>query len=162
MQFVKKSTICPIPNSYLVAVLPVPKQDSVTNTTRIYGTVKEYTAKELVLFGGIAVYKNDTLLTGNETNMDGQFSVELKNIDQTANYRVEFSYLGFYKLKIDSLTFEQGFNYEFDCLLVEKNIISFSTIEVTKCDFSPIIEADNMTKGQIFTSEQIKHSATGG
>lgn len=157
---VKEVAICPIPNTNLVKVLSFQKKDSLANFIQIYGSLKEYQSRNELLFGSIAVYKNDTLLIGDETDWDGNFSLELANWDETAIYDIEFTYLGFYNLKVDSLLLDPKFTYKLKCLLVKTNSQP-NPIIATKCNSPPIIKADNMTKGQIFTSEQIKHSATG-
>lgn len=157
---VKKVAVCPVPNSKLIKTLLFPKKDSTANFIQIYGTLKDYESRDPLLFSSVAVYKNDTLTIGDETDWDGNFSIELTHWNEAATYSIEFTSLGFHNLKIDSLALRPDFICELKCLLVKASTQPNSII-VTKCGFPPIIEADNMTKGQIFTSEQIKNSATG-
>ena len=133
--------------------------DNTSNVTQIYGCLKEKESNDPVVFGSIAVYKNDTLVIGTETDWDGHFSFELTDWDSIVNYSIEFGYLGFYHLRIDSLPLKQGFNYELNGFLV---LAPIRIKHFGRWYYPPVYEADNLTSGQIFTSEQIKRRATGG
>lgn len=156
----KQAQFNPIPNEKLVHIQAQPQGNSDTDYTQIYGCVKEYKNEEPVLFGSIAIYKNGVLIQGTETNFDGEFHLKPFELDSTANYTIEFSYLGFYALTIDDFPLKKGFNYELECSLAASGI----TLDGLYCPSSyevPLIQMDNTTSGQIITSEQIKHRTRG-
>ena len=70
---------------------------TVSAQTSLYGKVTEEDSGEPVLFGNVAIYKNGVLITGVETDLDGNYS--FSNIDP-GTYDVEVSYVGFQAQRI--------------------------------------------------------------
>ncbi len=60
--------------------------------TSIEGKVTDAETGEPIIFGNVALYKNDVLITGTETDLDGNYSIP--NIDP-GTYDVEASYIGY-------------------------------------------------------------------
>ena len=134
-----------------------------TNQVVFSGLVKELETDDPVLFGSVAIYQGDRLVAGTETDFDGLFYYQLVQPNDTLTYTLEFSYLGMHTMRIEDLKLAQrDSTYLF--IKLGKNDRSGNPLESTYCPSwrVPLIEQDNTTSGQIFTSDQIRRSATRG
>ena len=59
--------------------------------TTLEGKVTDAVTGEPILFGTVALYKNDVLITGTDTDLDGNYF--FSDMDP-GNYDVEVSYVG--------------------------------------------------------------------
>ena len=115
------------------------------------GVVKDEETGELIILGSVALYKNDVLITGTETDFDGYYSIA--NIDP-GTYDVVFSYTGYTSKKIEGVVLAKG-----KALKLDGSISSGITIElgVEVVGYkAPLIEQDNTSQGYTVTSEEIK------
>ena len=68
--------------------------------TILEGNITDDESGEPIIFGTIAIYQNDVLITGTETDFEGYFSfTDLKS----GIYDVVFSYTGYIDLKISGV-----------------------------------------------------------
>ncbi|HRQ30175.1 MAG TPA: carboxypeptidase-like regulatory domain-containing protein [Saprospiraceae bacterium] len=120
--------------------------------TSLEGKVVDKDTKEPIMFGTVALYKGNTLVTGTETDMDGNFI--LSNLDP-GTYDLEARYVGYTTARqtgvivlagrVNRLNFEIG---------TEGQVLD----EVVITEFkAPLIEIDNTTSGGTVTSEKIKN-----
>ena len=73
--------------------------------TILEGKVTDAETGEQILFGTVAVYQNDILLTGTETDFDGYYKIT--GMD-AGKYDVVFSYTGYNDYKITGVIVENG------------------------------------------------------
>ena len=73
--------------------------------TSLQGKVTEAENGEPVLFGNVALYKNGVLVTGIETDFDGNY--HFSNIDP-GTYDIESSYVGLGTVKISGVIIMAG------------------------------------------------------
>ncbi|MEL7021201.1 MAG: carboxypeptidase regulatory-like domain-containing protein, partial [Bacteroidota bacterium] len=123
--------------------------------TSLSGKVTEEANGEPILFGNVALYKNGNLVTGVETDFDGNYSVA--NIDP-GTYDVEASYIGFQTQRVAGVKVFAGKANQLDINLSAGGI---NLEEVVVVDYKvPLIEQDNTTQGGSLTSDQIKNLPT--
>jgi hypothetical protein len=119
-------------------------------------------ANDPVLFGSVAIYQGDHLIKGLETDFDGRFHYQLNQALDTLTYALEVSYLGMNSLRIENMRLAQRDSIYLSVKLGKDEDFG-KKLNVTHCFLQvPLIEQDNTTSGQIFTSDQIRRSATRG
>ncbi len=120
--------------------------------TSLAGKVTDEETGETIIAGNVALYRNGVLITGTETDFDGNYSIS--NIDP-GTYDVEASYLGYQPLRITKVQVLAGKANRLDFQLASSAI----TIEavVVKEYKVPLIQQDNTTTGGVVTAEQIKN-----
>lgn len=151
----------PIKASIIEEVNVVPMTAD-TNQVVFSGWVAELETDDPVLFGSVAIYQGDRLVKGLETDFDGRFYCQLHQAFDTLTYALEVSYLGMNSLRIDNLKLVQR-DSTYLSVKLGKNEDFGKKLNVTHCFLQvPLIEQDNTTSGQIFTSDQIRRSATRG
>jgi outer membrane receptor protein involved in Fe transport len=107
-----------------------------------------------VIFGTVSLYKNGVLITGTETDFDGNYA--FSNIDP-GTYDVEASYVGFTAQRQTGVVVLAGkatrleFQLSSGVVLEEVEIIDYKV---------PLIEQDNTTTGGVKTAEQIRNLPT--
>ena len=106
---------------------------------------------EPVLFGNVAIFLNDVLVTGTQTDFDGNYSIN--NIDP-GTYDVQASQVGLQTKRISDVVIIAN---KANRLNIE--LTSGVTLEeVVVVDYKvPLIEQDNTSTGAIRTAEQIKN-----
>ncbi|RLD22422.1 MAG: TonB-dependent receptor [Bacteroidetes bacterium] len=115
------------------------------------GKVIEAATGEPIIFGNVALYKNGVLITGTETDFDGNYS--MSNIDP-GTYDVEATYIGFQPLRQTGVIVLAGKAIKLDFELSTGVLLDVVTIiEYTV----PLIDQDNTTTGGIVTSEKIQN-----
>ena len=122
--------------------------------TSLQGKVVDDTG-EPVIFGSVALYKNNVLKTGTETDFDGNYS--FSEIDP-GTYDVELTYVGLRTKRVNGI---QVFAGKANILNVEmaSDAVTLEGVEVV--DYKvPLVEADNTTTGGTLTSDQIKNLPT--
>ena len=120
--------------------------------TSLEGKVTDNETGEPILFGTIAVFKGSLLLTGTETDLDGNYI--LSTLDP-GTYNIEVSYVGYTTLRQTGVIVLAGkvnrLNFEISQsgVLMEEVVISEYK--------APLIELDQTTSGGTVTSEKIKN-----
>ena len=81
-----------------------PTSESI-NVSTISGFVLDKHTDEAILFGTVAIYRDDKLYTGVETDLDGGFTIEAQEGDY-----IEASYIGYtpIKVKLEDIDFSKG------------------------------------------------------
>jgi len=123
---------------------------NVFSQSSIYGTVTDRDTGEPVLFGDVILYKGEVLISGEQTDFDGNYS--FSSLD-AGIYNIYFKYIGASDVKVENI------------VLVEENSINVNgELDFTVYDFGchgvsyqvPLIQIDDFGSGQTFTSEQIR------
>ncbi len=114
------------------------------------GNVTDAKTGEPILFGDIVLYKNGNLITGEQTDFDGNYLIS--PID-TGVYEVIFKYVGYSDLKIENVLVKAD----------KETVINGSIkagIRLVSCSLMhyspPVIRQDDFEKGQTFTSKDIE------
>lgn len=124
--------------------------------TSLSGKVTDADSGEAILFGSVAIYKNGVLVTGTETDLDGNYN--FSNIDP-GNYDVEVSYVGYQSQKVTGVQVFAGKANKLDIELGGSGGIVLDEVVVVEYKV-PLIEQDNTTSGAVITSDQIKNLPT--
>jgi outer membrane receptor protein involved in Fe transport len=123
--------------------------------TSLQGKVTDAETREPIIFGSIALYRGGVLMTGTETDFDGNYN--FANIDP-GTYDVEASYVGYAKQRTTGVLISAGRANKLDIVLSTEGI-ALDVVVVTEYKV-PLIEQDNTTSGQVITSEQIRNLPT--
>ena len=121
----------------------------------IEGKVIEAESGESIIFGAVALYKNGNLITGVQTDFDGNYI--FSNLDP-GTYDIEASYLGMQALRMNGIlvrggkVVRQSFELKVEGVLVD-------VVEIVEYRV-PLIEIDNTTQGKTITSEEIRNLPT--
>jgi len=118
--------------------------------TTLEGTVTDATTGEPILFGTVALYKNDVLITGTETDLDGNYF--FSDMDP-GSYDLELSYVGYQTQRQSGITINAGRTNRVDVQLSEGTVLQEVQIVAYK---APLIEIDNTTSGGTVTAEKIR------
>ncbi len=122
--------------------------------TSLQGKVVDDTG-EPVIFGSVALYKNEVLITGTETDFDGNYAF---NELDPGDYDLEVSYVGLTTKRVNGI---QVFAGKANILNVEMTSDAVTLEGVEVVDYKvPLVEADNTTQGGTLTSDQIKNLPT--
>ena len=120
--------------------------------TTIEGKVKRCEkTKEPILFGTIALYRGGVLITGTETDLDGNYFI---SDVQPGTYEMEASYVGYATQKQTGIVIKAGktnkvdFDLSDDAVLLDLVLRSEHRV--------PLIEIDNTTQGATVTAEKIR------
>jgi len=119
--------------------------------TQLQGKVTEDATGEPVLFGTVALYKGGVLITGTETDFDGNYF--FSDIDP-GTYDVEVSYVGLQKQRITGVVAKAGKVTPLNFKMKEEGEL-IDVIEVVGYKV-PLIEMDNTTSGATLTAENIE------
>ncbi len=76
-----------------------------SQTTSLSGTLTDKDTEEPIMFANVALYKNDVLNTGVESDLDGNY--HFADID-SGMYRIETSFIGYETTKMDSVIIYSG------------------------------------------------------
>ena len=120
--------------------------------TSLSGTVTDAESDEPIIFGTIALYQNDVLITGIETDFDGFYTITEIN---SGIYDVVFSYTGYAELKITDVIISEG---KINELNVKMNDGLFYEC-IHSRNVRPLIQKDNLTRGHLFDKRQISKIA---
>ena len=117
----------------------------------IKGHVMDKESKEPLLFANVALYQNGELVSGVQTDFDGNY--ELNDI-KVGVYDLEVTYLGYLTSRIEKI----------DANTIQNIIVDFkmeeATSQITYCPLLyyriPIYKQDNFSSGRIIGSEDIE------
>jgi hypothetical protein len=122
--------------------------------TSLAGKLTDENTGEPMLFTTVALYKNDVLISGTETDFDGNYS--FSNIDP-GTYDVEASLVGYQPLRVNGVEVLAGRSNKLDMQMTS----GVTLTEVVVIDYEePLIEQDNTTSGAIITSDEIRKLPT--
>ena len=122
--------------------------------TSLQGKLTDLDSGEPILFATVAIYKNGVLVTGTETDFDGNYN--FNNIDP-GTYDVETSYTGYQPAKVTGVVVLAGKVNKLDFKMTSG--LTLDEVVVTEYKV-PLIEQDNTTQGGIVTGEQIQNLPT--
>ena len=111
--------------------------------TSLQGTVTDADTGEPIIFGTVALFRNNVLVTGTDTDFDGFYSIT--EIDP-GKYDVTVSYTGYGDQKITDVVISAGKANLLDVKLSQ----GVDLVEVVVNYTAPIIEQDNTSQGAIF------------
>ncbi len=121
--------------------------------TTLQGTVTDAETGEPIIFGTVALFKNDVLLTGTETDFDGFFS--LTELD-AGTYDVVFSYTGYQDQKVTGVIVSSGKSNQLDA----KISAGITIQEIVVVYERPLVSKDETTQGKVFSAEDIQNLPT--
>ena len=125
-----------------------------SQSTSLSGKVTDQATGEPVMFASVAIYKNGVLVSGAETDLDGNYN--FSNID-SGTYDIEPSFLGYQPKRISGVVVYEGQSNIVDLEISEGVIME----EVEVIGYrEPLIRQDNTTQGTTVTSEEIKNLPT--
>ncbi len=124
--------------------------------TSLSGKATDKETKEPLISATVAIYKNGVLITGTNTDFDGNYN--LANIDP-GTYEVEVSYTGYQPQRIVDVKVLAGKSNKLDAQLDTGGGIILNEVVVVEYKV-PLIQQDNTTSGQTITSDQIKNLPT--
>ena len=122
--------------------------------TSLEGNVSDEETGEAILFGNVALYKGGALITGVETDFDGNYS--FSNIDP-GTYDVEVSYIGYATQRQTNVVVLAGKANRLDFKLGSGVMLDEVVVKEYKV---PLIEIDNTTSGGVVTAEKIRNLPT--
>ena len=115
----------------------------------LFGTVSDEFG-DPIISGNVALFQNDTFITGTATDLDGYYKVEL----EPGEYSVQFGYTGYDLSRIEGVEIlaEQNnkLNFEFEDPMT---ISCFLTLWEYK---DPPYKADETTQGLIINSRELR------
>lgn len=129
---------------------------SIQAQTSLSGKVTDEETKEPILFGNVVLYKNGVLITGTDTDDQGNYS--FSTIDP-GTYEVEVTYVGYQTQRITGVKVLAGKANRLDVQLSTGGGVVLDQVVVVEYRV-PLIEQDNTTSGGVITSEQIRNLPT--
>lgn len=122
--------------------------------TSLEGNVSDEETGEPILFGNVALYKSGALITGIETDFDGNYS--FSNIDP-GTYDVEVSYIGYQATRLTDVVVFAGKANRLDFKLGSGVMLQEVVVKEYKV---PLIEQDNTSSGGVVTADKIRTLAS--
>jgi outer membrane cobalamin receptor len=119
--------------------------------TTIEGKVIDKESSEPILFGTIALFRGGVLITGTETDLEGNYF--LSDV-QPGTYDMEASYVGYATQKVTGIVIKAGRTNKVNFDLSSDAIV-ISGVEIRAFKV-PLIEFDNTTQGNTVTAEKIR------
>lgn len=119
--------------------------------TSLAGKVTDEESGEPISFGTVALFKNGVLITGTETDLDGNYSIS--NIDP-GTYDAEASFTGYNAVRMTNVQVLAGKANRLDFQLSSGVLMEEIVVKEYKV---PLIQQDNTTSGGVITSEQIRN-----
>lgn len=119
--------------------------------TSIEGKVVDQSDGTPIIYGTVAIFKNGVLVTGTETDDNGNYSIS--NLDP-GTYDVNASYVGYQPKTIEGVVLLAGKNTRVDIEISSGTVLDQVVIVEYKV---PLVEQDNTTTGGIVTGEQIRN-----
>ena len=142
-------------NLLLLAMLCLVSTVMVAQTS-LTGKVTDEETGEPILYGTVSLYKDGSLVTGTDTDLDGFYN--FPNIDP-GTYDVEVSYVGYATARQTGITVYGGQANKADVKLGTGGGVDLETVVVTEYKV-PLVEQDKTTSGGTLTSEQLKKLPT--
>jgi outer membrane receptor protein involved in Fe transport len=122
--------------------------------TQLQGKITDEGTGEPILFGTIALYKNDVLVTGGETDFDGNFL--FSELDP-GTYDVEVQYVGYTTKKVTAVLVKAGQSNKLNVAIGQGVLMDVVDVVAYK---APLVEFDNTSQGQTITAENIRSLPT--
>lgn len=122
--------------------------------TSLQGNIVDDITNEAILFGTVALFKNEVLITGTETDFDGNYY--FSNLEP-GTYEVEARYVGYTSERQVGVVVKAGRTNQLNFRLTTGVIMDEVVIKDYK---APLIEIDNTTSGGTVTSETIRNLPT--
>ena len=119
--------------------------------TSLEGKVTDQETGEALIGCNIALYRNGVLVTGTDTDIDGNYT--LSNIDP-GTYDVEVSYVGYQTQRQTGVVVFSGKSNKLDIGISQGLVLDQVVVIEYKV---PLIEQDNTTSGGIVTAEKIRN-----
>lgn len=119
--------------------------------TSIEGTIRDQENGDPIIFGTVALYRNGVLVTGTETDENGNYAIS--NLDP-GTYNVNASYVGYQAKTIEGVILQAGRNLRLDIEISSGTVLDQVVVVEYKV---PLVEQDNTTTGGIVTGEQIRN-----
>ncbi len=123
--------------------------------TSLAGKVTDEENGEPLAYASVALYKNDVLAAGANTDLDGNYSVSI----DPGTYDAEISYTGYQPKRVTGVQVLAGKVNKLDVQLGTGGGVFLTEVEVVGYEV-PLIEQDNTTSGGVITSEQIGNLPT--
>ena len=117
----------------------------------VQGRVTDKESGELLLYANVSVYKNGNLITGGQTDFDGNYSIA--SLDP-GTYDVEATYVGYTKGRVEGVKVFAGKTITVNIQMIAEGVTT-ETVTITAYR-KPLIEQDNTTQGSTVTSEEIE------
>jgi len=127
---------------------------AISAQTSLQGKVTDGENGEPILFGTIALYKNDVLITGTETDFDGNFI--FGDVDP-GTYDIEITYVGYQTTRINGILVKAGQSNKMDAVISQGVLMDEIVIKDYK---APLIDFDNTSQGKTITAENIRSLPT--
>ncbi len=121
--------------------------------TSLTGKVTDAETGEPILFGTVSLFKDGSLVTGTDTDLDGFYN--FPNIDP-GTYDVEVSHVGYVIARLIDILVRGGQTNKADIQLGTGGGIDLNTIVVTKYKV-PFVEQDKTSANIPLTSDQLKN-----
>ncbi|MEY4905732.1 MAG: hypothetical protein RLZZ292_3547, partial [Bacteroidota bacterium] len=118
------------------------------NHTVLKGTITDALTGETVIGASVAIYKGQTLLTGEQTDIDGNYSIPVN----PGKYDVKVTYVGYAPSLVTKVRILPDKVNLLDFKLVVGDILGEVCIKEYK---KPLIQQDNTTSGMMLTSAEI-------
>jgi outer membrane receptor protein involved in Fe transport len=123
--------------------------------TSLEGKVTDAGSGEPILFGSVALFKEGVLITGTETDLDGNYFFSDM---QPGTYDVEASYVGYQAVREVGVVVKAGRTNRLNFDIAEGVLLDIGA--VIKDYKAPLIEIDNTTSGGTVTAEKIRNLPT--
>lgn len=121
--------------------------------TTIQGKISETGTGEPVLFAAVALYKNDVLITGAESDFDGNYTFTDVS---PGTYDIEASFVGLQSQKLVGVVAKDGKTNIVNIEMEQASVLATQEEIVIKEYKVPLVEFDNTTQGKSLTSENIQ------
>jgi len=125
---------------------------AVFSQTTIQGEIKDEATGDAVLFATVALYKNDVLMQGTESDFDGNYS--FSDIDP-GTYDIEVSFIGLQTQRLTGIVAKAGKVNIADFVMKEEGVL-IEGVQIVGYKV-PLVEFDNTTQGKSLTSENIQN-----
>lgn len=124
---------------------------TLTAQTSLQGRLTDADTGEPIVFGTVALYENDVLFTGTETDLDGYYSItEIP----AGIYKVVFSYTGYHEKTAKNVLVLEGRANKMDSQLDAGAAFGCSP----PCGYRlPLISSDDTTQGFRYASDDLRN-----
>jgi len=121
--------------------------------TSLSGKVTDEETDEPILFGTVSLFKDGSLVTGTDTDLDGNYN--FPNIDP-GTYDVEVSYVGYQTVRLTGVQVYGGQTNKADVMLVTggESKVDFDSVRLIEYKV-PLVKADQPSYGTL-TPDQLK------
>jgi len=135
---------------FIIPILYIFLSTTLFAQTHLQGKVTEADNDEPVLFGSVVLYKDGVLITGTETDFDGNY--HFSNIEP-GTYNVEASYVG---LQTERITKFIVLEEKLNTLDIQMQSGSVIFCMCSPNYIIPLFEKDNTTSGRTITGNEIR------